>query len=52
VTYCSCPNEETSARAARRLIEEDFDASALVGGLDAWREIRAAEPVERAPAPA
>ena len=47
VTYCSCPGEETSARAARRLIDEGFDAAALVGGIDAWREVADAEPVRR-----
>lgn len=52
VTFCSCPGEETSARAARRLIEEGFDAAALVGGLDAWREVGDVEAVERAPAAA
>ena len=52
VTYCSCTNEETSARAARRLIDEGYEAAALVGGLDAWREIRAVEPAARTPAAA
>ena len=47
VTYCSCPREETSAKAARRLMDEGFDAAALVGGLDAWREIADAEPVRQ-----
>jgi hypothetical protein len=33
-------------------MEEGFEAAALVGGLDGWREVREAEPAEAAAAPA
>jgi NhaP-type Na+/H+ or K+/H+ antiporter len=36
--YCTCPNEETSARVTRDLQRAGFSrARALVGGFDAWR---------------
>ncbi len=38
VTYCSCPSEATSARAARSLEEMGFKAKALVGGYVKWVE--------------
>ena len=39
VLYCTCPNEETSGRAARDLKRRGFSrARALVGGMDAWRD--------------
>ncbi|HEX5064801.1 MAG TPA: cation:proton antiporter [Myxococcota bacterium] len=39
VLYCSCPNEETSGRAARDLKRRGFTrARALVGGWKAWQE--------------
>ena len=38
VAYCTCPNEETSARVTRDLQRAGFSrARALVGGFDAWR---------------
>lgn len=38
VLYCTCPNDGTSARAARELLNAGYDAKALRGGLDAWRD--------------
>ncbi len=39
VLYCSCPNEETSARVALILRRKGFvHVHPLLGGLDAWRE--------------
>jgi len=39
VLYCTCPNEETSGRAARDLKRRGYTrARALVGGMDAWRD--------------
>jgi membrane protein DedA with SNARE-associated domain/rhodanese-related sulfurtransferase len=38
VLYCTCPNEATSARVARRLLQMGFSrVRPLAGGLDAWR---------------
>lgn len=38
VLYCTCPNEATSARVARRLIQMGFPrVRPLAGGLDGWR---------------
>jgi sodium/hydrogen antiporter len=38
VAYCTCPNEETSARVTRDLIRNGWPrARALVGGFAAWR---------------
>ncbi len=37
IFYCSCPNEASAARAARRLIDRGYTrARPLRGGLDAW----------------
>ncbi|MTV27646.1 hypothetical protein FTX61_19840 [Nitriliruptoraceae bacterium ZYF776] len=36
--WCTCPQEATAARAARRAIDEGHDAFAISGGLTAWRE--------------
>jgi rhodanese-related sulfurtransferase len=48
VTYCACPNEETSIRAAQILLEAGFKrARALKGGWDAWQ--KAGGPVETRP---
>jgi len=39
VVYCSCPNEESSARLALRLQRKGFTRiRPLLGGIDAWRE--------------
>jgi NhaP-type Na+/H+ or K+/H+ antiporter len=37
VTYCSCPDEASSARAARLLVNLGFQAAALQGGYAAWQ---------------
>jgi NhaP-type Na+/H+ or K+/H+ antiporter len=37
VTYCTCPDEVTSGRAARQLQKLGLEAAALEGGLNAWR---------------
>ena len=37
VTYCTCPDEETSGRVAQLLRQQGYQASALRGGLAAWR---------------
>ncbi len=48
VIYCSCPNEATSARAAKRLIAHGYrDVQPLRGGLAEWK--KAERPVERLP---
>ena len=39
VTYCACPAEDTSARAALILQEQGLDARALVGGYHKWLEV-------------
>jgi NhaP-type Na+/H+ or K+/H+ antiporter len=39
VTYCACPDEAASGRAARLLREMGFQAVALKGGYQAWREL-------------
>ena len=36
VTYCSCPSEASSVRAARALGEHGVRAQALVGGYRGW----------------
>lgn len=46
VTYCTCLNEGTAARAALQLISLGHDARALQGGLDSWREVGEVEPLE------
>ncbi|MGH2838920.1 MAG: cation:proton antiporter [Thermoleophilaceae bacterium] len=46
VTYCTCQNEGTAARAALQLISLGHDARALKGGLDSWREVGEVEPLE------
>ncbi len=39
VLYCSCPNEETSARVALILRRKGFkQVHPLLGGIDAWRD--------------
>ena len=37
ITYCTCPNDEASARFTRALREQGYDAWLLDGGLPAWR---------------
>lgn len=44
VTYCTCSHETTSGRVARQLQELGFDAAALTGGYEAWRESYPIEP--------
>jgi rhodanese-related sulfurtransferase len=36
VTYCSCPTEASSLRAARLLVSVGITAKALVGGFPKW----------------
>jgi membrane protein DedA with SNARE-associated domain/rhodanese-related sulfurtransferase len=48
IVYCACPNEASSAVAARRLKEAGFKTiRPLLGGIDAW--IAAGQPLERSP---
>jgi membrane protein DedA with SNARE-associated domain/rhodanese-related sulfurtransferase len=51
IFYCTCPNEASAARAAKRLIDRGYTrARPLRGGLDAW--IAAGYSIElKAPAP-
>jgi rhodanese-related sulfurtransferase len=37
IAYCTCPDEEASARLTRVLRGEGYDAWMLEGGLPAWR---------------
>lgn len=37
IAYCTCPDEEASARLTRVLRDQGYDAWMLVGGLPAWR---------------
>ena len=51
VTYCDCPNEATSALAAKTLMKLGYrSVRPLQGGLDAW--VAAGYPVERLSLPA
>jgi rhodanese-related sulfurtransferase len=46
VTYCTSPQEQSSARAAQTLLEHGWkEPRMLAGGFDAWR--KAGLPVER-----
>jgi membrane protein DedA with SNARE-associated domain/rhodanese-related sulfurtransferase len=39
ILYCSCPNEVTAARVARKLINKGYrNIRPLSGGIDAWRD--------------
>jgi rhodanese-related sulfurtransferase len=38
VTYCSCPTEASSLRAAKQLSDAGINAKALVGGFPKWVE--------------
>lgn len=38
VTYCSCPNDVSAARAAQWLVQQGRLARVLRGGIDAWTE--------------
>lgn len=38
LTYCTCDNDEISARIAYFLRKEGYDAYAIEGGLPAWQE--------------
>jgi rhodanese-related sulfurtransferase len=44
VPYCSCPNDATSMRVTRQLIEMGHTARVLEGGFDAWRAVYPLEP--------
>ena len=37
IAYCTCPDEEASARLTRVLRRQGYDAWTLTGGLPAWR---------------
>jgi NhaP-type Na+/H+ or K+/H+ antiporter len=52
VTYCTCPDEASSGRAARQLNNMGFRAAALLGGYNAWHEKYSVEPKGIASAPA
>lgn len=48
ITYCTWPSEESSARAARILLDNGFKkVTPILGGLRAWEE--AGYPVETGP---
>ena len=60
VTYCACPDENTSARAAEQFRSAGHDSAALRGGWHAWLEATGTlelspgapqQPVPPAPAP-
>lgn len=39
VLYCSCPNEVTAAKVAKKLIDKGYrNIRPLTGGIDAWRD--------------
>ena len=39
VLYCSCPNEVTAAKVAKKLINRGYrNIRPLTGGIDAWRD--------------
>jgi rhodanese-related sulfurtransferase len=37
IAYCTCPDDEASARLTRALRSQGYDAWTLEGGLPAWR---------------
>lgn len=39
LTYCTCDNDEISARVAYFLRKQGYDAYAIEGGLPAWKEM-------------
>jgi rhodanese-related sulfurtransferase len=40
ITYCTCPDEQSSTQVALELMRRGFlNVYPLIGGLDAWREI-------------
>ena len=49
VPYCSCPNDATSMRVTRQLLDLGHNARVLEGGFDAWRALY---PLESKGAPA
>jgi rhodanese-related sulfurtransferase len=41
ITYCTCPNEQSSARVADELLNQGYkNAHPLYGGFDAWRQAK------------
>ena len=44
VTYCTCPREESAARAARQLRTRGWETAALLGGYRAWKTDYPVEP--------
>ena len=53
IVYCSCPNEESSARVALLLHRKGIvRVRLLLGGIDAWRALNLSwEPTSRPPKP-
>ena len=52
VMYCNCPNEVTSARMARLLLEKGYrEVWPLLGGLDGWVELGYPTEAVATPAP-
>jgi rhodanese-related sulfurtransferase len=48
ITYCTCPNEASSAKVAQQLLDHGWKSvHPLFGGFDAWK--RAGLPVEPVP---
>jgi NhaP-type Na+/H+ or K+/H+ antiporter len=39
VPYCSCPDDATSRRVTRQLLDLGYNARVLDGGFDAWRAL-------------
>jgi sodium/hydrogen antiporter len=44
VVYCSCPDDATSMRVTRLLVEQGHNARVLAGGFDAWATEYPVEP--------
>ena len=44
VTYCTCPREESAARAARQLRSRGWETAALQGGYNGWKADYPVEP--------
>jgi rhodanese-related sulfurtransferase len=44
IPYCSCPNDATSMRVTRQLLDMGHTARVLEGGFDAWQAEYPLEP--------
>jgi rhodanese-related sulfurtransferase len=44
IVYCSCPDDATSMRVTRLLVEQGHNARVLVGGFNAWAAEYPVEP--------